>query len=295
MAIAVVVPTFRSSQINAFLRDWNGLFAKHEASVIVVRDDSDEGDIVLNGSKVSDEKSVLGECVGVVSRKSPACRCLGFAYIAKHMPEVDYIVTLDDDTAPDGDTIADHVSALSMRVPVSWLSSVTKGPHMRGFPYGIRSEAPVYVSHGVWKNIPDLDAPTQLVLGNTPEVEFYRGPVPRGVHFPFCGMNVGFRREAIPMMLWSPAKEIAGAERFDDIWLGVRLTQDLSSAGAAMVSGYSSCVHTRLSDVFKNLIAEAKGISINEKYWAGDCCGEASLVDYDSKRAAWKKLTGGSR
>jgi len=293
--VAVVVPTCRDSQIGLFLKDWDDLFRRHNAEVIVVRDDSPDGDVYLNGQLVSNERKLLGGKAGLVPRKSPACRCLGFALIAKSLPDVRYVVTLDDDTSPSGDTIADHLNQLDRRVPVSWLSSVQDGPYMRGFPYAVREEAPVWVSHGVWTNIPDLDAPTQLVLGSTPEVSFYRGPIPRGIHFPFCGMNVGFRREALPLMLWSPAKEIPGAERFDDIWLGVQLTSELAASGAAMVSGYATVVHTRLSDVFANLVFEARGIGVNEKYWLGDCCGERPLAEYADRRKAWKSLVGECR
>lgn len=253
---------------------WGDQFAEHGATVLIVRDDTDAGDIHLwqDGamSRVSDEAEILGKYKGIVARKSPACRCLGFAYIAKHLPSVEYIVTLDDDCEPLGDTIGDHLYALDQRVPVSWMSSVSFGPHMRGFPYGIREEAEVLVSHGVWTNIPDLDAPTQLVLGDKPDVVFYTGVVPKGIYFPVCGMNLAFKRKALPMMLWCPSKWLRGAQRFDDIWMGVKLVDDLAADGGAIVTGYARCVHTRLSNTFKNLEQEATGIRVNETLWRGD-------------------------
>jgi reversibly glycosylated polypeptide/UDP-arabinopyranose mutase len=299
MSIAVVVPTCRTEQIDRFMDAWRAQFVAHDATVLIVRDDTETGDIHLwrRGSTalVGNESSVLGAYKGIVARKSPACRCLGFAYIAKHLPEVTHIVTLDDDVEPSGDTIGDHIEALDSRVPVSWLSSVTEGPYMRGFPYAVRAESPVFVSHGVWENIPDLDAPTQLVLGDKPRVTFYRGPVPRGVFFPVCGMNLAFRREALPMMLWCPAKWLKGAERFDDIWMGVNLVKELPAAGGALVSGYASCVHTRLSNTFKNLEQEAVGIGVNETLWAGGQSGLPAEVTeflkrYDAARVRWREM-----
>lgn len=307
MSIAVVVPTCRSEQIDRFLAAWKKQFADHNAKVLVVRDDSVDGDVFLydgftaatvpERTLVGNATTILGEYADIVARKSPACRCIGFAYIATQMPEVEFIVTLDDDVEPSGDTIGDHVAALRRRVPVSWLSSVLEGPHMRGFPYAIRQEAPVYVSHGVWENIPDLDAPTQLVVGDKPEVSFYRGPVPKGIYFPVCGMNLAFRREALPAMLWCPAKWLKGAERFDDIWMGVNLTRDLQWLGGALVSGYASCVHTRLSNTFKNLEQEAVGIGINEVLWTSGGSPKSDNPDvaaffarYYDCRAAWKRF-----
>ena len=34
---------------------------------------------------------------------------------------------------------------------------------MRGYPFSLREGVPTAVSHGLWLNIPDYDAPTQLV------------------------------------------------------------------------------------------------------------------------------------
>lgn len=34
---------------------------------------------------------------------------------------------------------------------------------VRGYPFSLREGAPTAISHGLWLNIPDYDAPTQLV------------------------------------------------------------------------------------------------------------------------------------
>lgn len=297
MSIAVVVPTCRTEQIDSFLAAWREQFERHDATVLIVRDDTPEGAVRnIVGDTLGTEASILGKYKGIVARQSPACRCIGFAYIAKHMPDIEYIVTIDDDVAPSGDTIGDHVKALNMEAPVSWMSTVTRGPHMRGFPYGVRSEAPVMVSHGVWENIPDLDAPTQLVVGDRPAVEFYRGVVPKGVYFPVCGMNLAFRRSALPLALWCPAKWLKGAERFDDIWMGIYLLRGLWDRGWALATGYASCVHTRLSNTFKNLEQEAVGIGINELLWSEGVPPASAAAEflrrYESCRLQWGELCG---
>lgn len=293
---AVVVPTCRPDRLEAFLAAWREQFADWRCEVLVVRDDTDDGEVwhYSHGGKagevVSNHSHALGNQAYLVPRRTPACRGIGFAYIAKHMPEATKIITLDDDLEPDGDTIGDHLVALDRRVPVSWMSSTTEGyPYMRGFPYAVREEAPVWVSHGVWKNIPDLDAPSQLVLGESPEVEFHRGPVPKGVHFPLCGMNLAFRREALPFMYWCPCVQLPGAQRFDDIWMGLHAKRAIDDEGAAIVTGYASCVHTRLSNVFKNLEQEAVGIGINETYWRDGAAGDF-FDRYDEMRMEWEHL-----
>ncbi|PJF26671.1 MAG: hypothetical protein CUN52_15530, partial [Phototrophicales bacterium] len=115
----------------------------------------------------------------LVATKSPACRNWAFSVIQKEYRQVDFVITLDDDTLPYEDTIADHIHALKMHVPDPRLQSSFYNTNMffpRGFSYRRRKETPVVVSHGVWHGVKDWDAPTQLVLGN-PDVDFYRGVV----------------------------------------------------------------------------------------------------------------------
>lgn len=295
MSVAVVVPTCRPDRLEDFLSAWREQFGDYNCDVLVVRDDTPDGEVwhITDTARrlVSDHHGTLGSQAYLVPRKTPACRGIGFAYIAKHMPDIRWIITLDDDLVPDGDTIGDHLAALCKKVPVSWVSSTQYGDlYMRGFPYAVREEAPVWVSHGVWKNIPDLDAPTQLVLGEDPEVEFYRGPVPKGAMFPLCGMNLAFRREALPFMYWCPCVNLPGAQRFDDIWMGIHAKRELDEAGAALVTGFASCIHTRLSNVFKNLEQEAVGIGLNEGYWRGEHDDKEFFVRYADMRAGWKRL-----
>lgn len=300
--VTIVVPSCRPESLSQFLASWSDLFSAHSCSVVVVRDDTPNCDVYLyeqdwsvaSGRLVGTASSVLRENEALIPRRSPACRCIGFVWAASRLKS-SVIVTLDDDLSPDGDTIADHIKALNMRVPTSWLSSTMDGtPFMRGFPYGVRNESPVWVSHGVWKNVPDLDAPSQLVLGDTPSVSFYRGPVPKGVYFPVCGMNLAFRREALPFMYWCPAKRLRGAERFDDIWMGIHLTEALKERNAALVSGYASCVHTRASNKFANLEQEAVGIRLNESYWQGDTSDAGQFFsEYNVSRQRWKEFVEG--
>jgi reversibly glycosylated polypeptide/UDP-arabinopyranose mutase len=297
MSVAVVVPTCRPDRLEDFLAAWKRQFEGHEATVIVVRDDLKDGDVYRYSPDLREKhhvgtvESILGGDADLVPRKSPACRCAGFVYLAERMPDVDTIVTLDDDLVPLGDTIGDHLEALRMRVPVSWMSSTSHGsPYMRGFPYAVREEASVWVSHGVWRDIPDLDAPTQLVLGSRPHVDYYRGVVPKGSLFPVCGMNLAFRREALPLAYWCPCKRLPGAERFDDIWMGIHLKRGLDDAGAALVTGFAECIHTRLSDTFQNLRQEAVGIGLNEWYWRDEPGSyEGFFGEYAACRRRWRE------
>lgn len=281
MTIACVVPTIRPAQYERFIDTWAGLFARHDVYLITVWDGdtptiettiapgTPAGTPVASGLTARD---LLGEDDDLIYNHSDVCRNLGFAYIASRLPDVTHILTLDDDCAPHGDTIADHLAALDRRVPISWMSS-SPDAYTRGFPYAIRDEAPAMVSHGVWYGNADWDAQTQLANGNAPLDTFYRGPIPKGVLLPFCGMNVMVRREVLPYFYFAPQGPRVAFDghiwdRFGDIWMGITLKRALDRRGWAMVSGYAAVEHTRASDVQVNLRKEATGLAWNERFWS---------------------------
>lgn len=265
MKIACVVPTIRPAQHAAFVDAWTATFERYGVRLATVWD----GDVPqVNGATARD---LLGDDADLIYHRSDVCRNLGFVYVARYLPDVTHVLTLDDDVSPHGDTIGDHLRALDQQVPLSWLSS-SPDAYTRGFPYGVRDEAPAMVSHGVWYGNADWDAQTQLANGNAPLKTFYRGPVPRGVLFPFCGMNVMVRREVLPHMYFAPMGPRASLDgqvwdRFGDIWMGVCLKRQLDACGWAMVSGESAVEHLRASDVQANLRKEATGLAWNELFW----------------------------
>jgi reversibly glycosylated polypeptide/UDP-arabinopyranose mutase len=150
------------------------------------------------------------------------------------------------------------------------------------------------VSHGVWSGIPDVDAPTQLT--GLPEAPVWAAvyPIPKGIFAPLCGMNIAFRRPVLPFAYWAPAARLKGAERFDDIWMGLYLKRACDQRNWAILSGGASVKHERASDVFKNLQQEARGIEINETLWRDldrppEGCRDF-FEDYARQRQRWEAL-----
>jgi reversibly glycosylated polypeptide / UDP-arabinopyranose mutase len=257
--IAIVLPTIRD--IEPFMEAWRPLFKKHDVELLVVYDGRTPE---IRGHSA---KQVMGRHRHCLTNFNAGIRNLGFAYIAKYLPDIEYIITLDDDEAPIGDPIQDHLDALNRRVPVSWIST-TVDDYTRGFPYGIRDEAEVVLSHGVWEGVADWDAPTQLLRGSHYPAEFYRGPIPKGVLFPMCSMNLAFKRCMLPYIYHAPWA--LGVNRFDDIFGSISAKRAIDEHGWAAVTGYARVRHERASNVFKNLVDEGPGIRLNETYWLGD-------------------------
>jgi reversibly glycosylated polypeptide / UDP-arabinopyranose mutase len=279
MKIAVIVPTTEDRQAiyAKFCDAWYPLIAKHNAELVTVRDGDKP---TANGLSV---KEVMGTYKDVIFNKSDVVRNLGFAYAKKYY-DPDVYITLDDDVLPlDGkDAIQEHLDALQMEVSINWLN--TADYPMRGLPYNTRTEAEVVLSHGVWLNVPDLDAPNQLVNPNV-KPNFYKGVIPKGTLYPMCIMNVAFKKEILPYMYQVPMNT-HGMDRFGDIWSGILAKRDIDRLGYAVVTGYSTIWHDRASNVFKNLQKEAKGIEINETFWRGDEQNEYFTMMHD-KRSRW--------
>ena len=90
----------------------------------------------------------------------------------------------------------------------------------------------------LYEVITDWDAPTQLVNGNKP-YSIYKGVFPRGVYFPFCGMNIAFKRKMLPYVYYAPMGHRVGIDRFADIWLGIHLRRICDDNDWSIATGYS--------------------------------------------------------
>lgn len=284
--IAIVVPTIveRQEIFDKFMEAWQPLFDKHRVNFIKVLD-GEKPELYHDEFKFA-LKDIMGDYGGCLTNFNAGIRNLGFAYVAKYLPRVEYIITLDDDETPIGDPIQDHIDQLNRKVPVSWISTAIDD-YTRGFPYGIREEAQVVLSHGVWDGVADWDAPTQLVKGSHRPVDFYRGPVPKGIYFPVCSMNLAFRRCMLPYIYQAPWA--LGIKRFDDILTGVEAKREIDKHGWAAVTGYARVLHERASNVFTNLENEATGMRLNEFFWQGQEDHEYFKV-YREKYAQWQKF-----
>lgn len=293
--IAVIVPTVagREETFDGFLEAWTPLFEAHKVTFIKVTDGETptvRGINYATGKAIpeADWKEVMGEYCDVLSNFNGGIRNLGFAYASKYLPDIEYVFTLDDDTKPIGDTIQDHLDILDKRVPISWVSTASE--YMRGFPYGLREEAEVVLSHGVWENVADWDAPTQLVLGSHRPVTFPKMPIPKGALYPMCGMNIAFKRKMLPWMYQAPFWLEQGIGRVDDIICGIYSKKEIDRRNWAAVTGYARVFHERASNVYKNLRLEAASIELFEQVASGDESHEYMQKVYLPKLKRWQEF-----
>lgn len=314
--IVAVVPTCRPEQIAKFRAAWAPLFKKHAVTLVTVVD----GDVPEVAVDYAEDPApydrtrrawnAIDANQDLICRRTDAIRNAGF-FVAAALGAT-HVLTLDDDVAPRpnwgpnrnrlDDPIRAHLDVLDKRVPLGWMNTAQgNSPYLRGFPYGIREEAPVMLSHGVWDGVPDFDGEAQLALEKCPHcngtgldavdiygacegcrgtckqslphtLPYYVGPVPRGVLFPLCGMNVMVRAEALPHLYFAPmgpGTGVEGLHRFADIFMGCFLKREFDRLGWAFYTGGATVLHTRASDARKNVEQEKLGRAWLEQLGGG--------------------------
>ncbi|KAI9091971.1 hypothetical protein K1719_027906 [Acacia pycnantha] len=122
-----------------------------------------------------------------------------------------YISTIDDDCFVEQDPSGKDINALEQHIKnllspsTPYFFNTLYDPYREGtdfvrdYPFSLREGAPTTVSHGLWLNIPDYDALTQLVKPHERNTRYVDAllTIPKGTLFPMCGMNLAFNRGLI--------------------------------------------------------------------------------------------------
>jgi len=265
----VVVPTNREQSINEFLKAWKDIFNQYQFDVMVIEDNK-QPTLRINEPynyhfTWKDIDGELNNCKWIIPRQTDCVR--SFGYYMGYKIGYDYIITLDDDCFP-ADKILEHITALNNPVNFDlWYPTISPKP--RGFPYyKTERNYETLINHGLWYGVPDYDAPTQLYQAiKVDEINYYEGSIPKGKYFPMCGMNLAFKREAVPMMYFLLMGKNYTYDRFGDIWCGLFAKKICDHLGYAIKSGKPFVYHERASNVYANLSKEMPGYEINESLW----------------------------
>lgn len=281
--VGIVVPTVRASSIQRFFKLWEREFLSYpNIRIFVVEDNPHQSFTISFRGAIehfswNDIDRDLGAESWIIPRRTDCIRSYG--YFKAYQAGVDVLITLDDDCYPIKKSpylIRAFLENLERRVSTAWFNTLSgrmidhSGYYPRGFPYHGR-DAEVVLCHGLWDSIPDFDGTTQLQY---PSVKMRAArteaqPVPRGVLFPMCGMNVAIRRAVIPafyFLLMGEDREGKrwGYHRFGDIWAGIFVKKIIDHLNRAAVTGFPLIHHDRASDPQKNIILEQEGRRMNE-------------------------------
>lgn len=268
MNVVIVIPTVREERFKTWLDRWGREFQNH--AVIVVEDNPRKSFSVpgrenmfhYSWQEIDDE---LKDKAWIIPRRTDCVRSFGF-YKAYQM-QPDMVVTLDDDCYPDHEKFLElHWHALNERHPADWFQHFP-GIRVRGMPYELE-RLPTVLNIGLWSNIPDLDARTQLDnMGYRAVRADFNLPAPRGYFVPVCGMNVAFRPEIIPAFYFLLMGQGYECDRFGDIWSGMFLKKICDHLGIQISGGCPYVWHDRASDPHVNLEKEKNGVAMNEQLW----------------------------
>jgi hypothetical protein len=267
---AIVVPTIREPNIVRFLEEWQDEFAGH--SVIVV-EDNPERTFQISGKNVThyswaEIEDSLKDKAWIIPRRTDCVRSFGYYVASKG--NFDMLVTLDDDCYPaHPDFLKEHWERLQGHAQSNAWVPTGRGWVPRGVPYSTTSRYDETVlNHGMWTNVPDLDAVTQLMsMRETRTFETIDQAIPRGAYFPMCGMNVAVKPQVIPAFYFLLMGRNWPFDRFGDIWCGVILKRICDHLRLGVQSGRPLVEHQRASNVWANLAKESSGYEVNEDFW----------------------------
>ena len=125
---------------------------------------------------------------------------------------------------------------------------------------------------GMWQGVGDYDALQTLTLHRSGSLERFFSP-PTGNrlmhphYWPWCAMNIAFRREVALLMYMRKMGDGSPYRRFDYIWCGVILQRRCRHLGLWLAAAEPHVRHVRASDPLVNLEKEAPGIRANEAFW----------------------------
>lgn len=204
----VILPTIRDT--SEFFDKWKD-FIK-DFHVILIQD-GDPTKVITVPDWVhfelynrNDIIKALGDKSWIISDKDSSIRNFGFLLSKKR-----YVWSVDDDcfpaTGPDGklvNALVEH--AYNLLTPsVPYFFNTVYDPYqpcvdfVRGYPFSLRRGVQTVVSHGLWMNTYDYDAPTQLLKVHERNHKYIDTSltVPYRILYPLCSMNVAFDRELL--------------------------------------------------------------------------------------------------
>ncbi|MHB8407823.1 MAG: hypothetical protein ACYDHY_06870 [Acidiferrobacterales bacterium] len=287
----LVVPTIRENCFKDFLERWSKVGLFQHCDLIVMEDNPKKTfKFTVDGGAEhycwEDIEKSLGSDSWIIPRRSDTVRSYGYLKAAR--AGYKFILTLDDDCYPctekdglviDGlGFINNHKSQLIGRT--RWFNTLNS-VKPRGVPfYNKGKHENVMVNHGLWMNVLDYDAPTQLVSLTPEKFSFDNKVVPANSYFPFCGMNVMWKAEVTVLMYHLLMGQHMGGpgyandtlfklpfDRFGDIWCGILMKKILDTAHLNVSTGMPYIHHERASNVWANLKKECQGLEVNEKFW----------------------------
>ncbi len=221
--------------------------ASKSATIIIVDDSNGKVKLPENWDvyDYARQEEVLGEDLYKkfeMFHKSSACKTFG-VWVA-YQRGFDPIMVIDSDCIIPPDFVAKHIEAL-LGTGEGWDNPIRgSGFYSRGFPMHERNK-PVWAHMGLWENELDLYGTDRVGVQSIPKMPPFVDRISSGAKFPLSGMNVSFRNDAVPFMLFLPNFKFGEYKfsRHDDIWGGYIFQKIAQSRGFALSYGMPNVYH----------------------------------------------------
>eukprot|EP01018_Ginkgo_biloba_P006810 Gb_38716 [translate_table: standard] len=265
----------------SFLEEWRPIFLPYH--LIIVQDPELEEIVeVPSGFNYSvytkqDMERILG--AGVLSSlalRGHGCRSFGYLVSKKR-----YIFSLDDDCLPAKDSSGNLINALEQHIAnlkspaTPFFFNTLYDPYrkgsdfVRGYPFSLRQGVPCAVSCGLWMNLPDYDAPTQILKPEERNTRYVDAimTVPTGSLLPMSGINIAFNREIIGPAMFSGLcrsgssnPQLSRYDTLEDIFCGLCCKIICDHLGYGVKTGLPYVWRKEVGDPMVSLRREFKGV-----------------------------------
>jgi len=268
----LVIPSIREGCLKKFLKSWETV--GDWDSIVIIEDNPKKSFNIENCSwpiyhfSHQEIEENLGDNAWIISKKDSSCRIYGF--LAAKKLGAHWILSLDDDCYPSENSTP--ICEKHLKVIKGFnVCKESAGIRTRGLPYknlGIVQN--VVCNMGLWTKVGDWNAVQSL---SDPELDKYFTPNPGNFlahpnhRYPYCGMNIFFCSDIVPIMYFPLMGQNQPYSRYDDIWCGWIFQRVLQHLRLCWSIGEPFVEHSRASDVFVNLVKEASGYKLNEILW----------------------------
>jgi len=287
--VHIVVPSIRDLE---FLEKWKSVLYRFD--FILVQDGDPRKHLKIPDwvnyelYNRADIENSLGNSSWVISAEDASIRNFGF-----RVSNRTYSYTLDDDCLPAAEPAAMQDLSRNSKQESGFVVNALEGhlqnlvspstPHffntlydpyasgadfVRGYPYSMRDGVPTAISHGLWMNAPDYDAPTQLLKVHERNKRMVDAVVtiPKGTFYPMCSMNVAFNRKLIGAAFMQGLMGVGQPwARYDDMFAGWASKACADHLNFGVKSGKPYIRHNKASNPFTNLKKEYMGLFWQEK------------------------------
>lgn len=236
--IDVVIAAKTSGEVRSFLEAWRPILSPYHLIIVVPTEDAVQvpPGFLFHLYTPRNIAHIVGslDLASALTISPHACRSFGFLVSTKQ-----FIFTLDTDCSPAKDPLSGalidpidrHLKNLTQHSTPFFFNTLydpyREGTDfVRGYPFSLREGAVSAISHGLWLNVPDLDAPTRIVKPHVVNRTYVDTvlTVPQGCLFPMSSINLAFDRKIVGVAMFFGLQILSGSSRyesFDDIWAGL--------------------------------------------------------------------------